>query len=641
MKNDNSWINPQNKKEIKQDNILCSSGTNYIVIKEDGQIYRCFHDLSPIGTIHNLNLKKNATPCNVGYICDSSSDQMFCTQWNQVNKKGYYTKNPICISWKDKDPNQIDSNNICMIIYPTMRCNFRCSYCCNYYPSSENDIRPKYEDEISTNQWIDFFDKIKNQYKNTVINLNGGEPLLYKDIDILIQKIIDCNFDGSIVTNFSVFKQLDKILNVRNIDNFKFTTTLHPINKNFNFDKILEYIIKFSNKGIKQRIVVLGWQDNIPYYEKWKPIFKTLNIPLWLKWCGGYEYTQDHIQYLLKEGAGKSTAQYLDEIGWNKKMFKKINTNKEKKDRNFISLDSKKYPSKKNINHTHINDSGKHLFHKNKNVICTSGLDYCVVNVSGLIFKCYGMHDHNSEEAKLGTLDDYNSIWDRNDFTCSEMKCNEACEGYKVEVWDQNKKRVFLNHKIKWRKLNNYINQVSKDNFYIQADLLAGCFNNCPYCFTGFKNVNKKDIKTIDSKKIMNLLTEIAKRKKGIKIINISGSGEPLLHPDFEEIINYATSLDFSIELISSCLLNNYKIFNLNNTEKITLIISLHPLSQNWNFENFEEFAKKISNIKFANKLGSLVDYKDNIPFADQLKRLCDKNNIYFYKCPYWEFHND
>jgi hypothetical protein len=66
----------------------------------------------------------------------------------------------------------------------------------------------------------------------------------------------------------------------------------------------------------------VSWPDNIPFYKEFKPIFKSLNIPLWLKGCGGYtnnpKFTGELLTYLYFENAHLTTAEYLESIGWNK-----------------------------------------------------------------------------------------------------------------------------------------------------------------------------------------------------------------------------------------------------------------------------------------------------------------------------------
>jgi len=558
LDNQDSWINPQNKNSKKQQGVLCSSGTNYIVVKEDGQIYRCFHDLNPIGTINNFSLETIAAPCKVGYICDASSDQMFCTQWNQKDKKEVYQNNPVGVSWKDENPNDINKNNICLVVYPTMRCNFRCSYCCNYYPSSEDDIRPKYEDELLPEEWIGFFKKINQNYSNVVVNFNGGEPLLYKGIDKLIRKVINFNFDGSMVTNFSIFNRIDDILNIRNINRFKFTITLHPTNNNFNFDKTLEYIRKFKEKDIKQRIVILGWPDNIKHYEEWKPIFKELNIPFWLKWCGGYEFDKKHIEYMVKEGAAKSTAQYLDEIGWNKMDFKKIDENIKS------SQDVKVY--------------------------CDAGLSYMWLEPNGDILRCNTLNfKHKDKYKKLAVGNIINKEWNPvkpNEMLCYHHKDCFGCDACLSTQWiERNGKFDLMERCPSPIPRNKTPMEANQDYVKYICVLTYKCNYDCLYCSTN--ELYNKEYEKITSNHIINFFSERVKENPRCQVI-MSPMGEPTRFPNFAEMVVALSKMGIDVHITTN--MSQYKVIEEITShdeikDKINFQMSLHPFATTFNYD--------------------------------------------------------
>ncbi len=110
-------------------------------------------------------------------------------------------------------------------------CNLRCSYCDTTY----SFINPKYEDESVSN--IINYIKSKN-IKN--ITITGGEPLIQKDIDILLNELIKLNYNVEIETNGSI--DIKKYLNDKisftldyklptslmehfmNVDNYKYIT---------------------------------------------------------------------------------------------------------------------------------------------------------------------------------------------------------------------------------------------------------------------------------------------------------------------------------------------------------------------------------------------------------------------------------
>ena len=81
-------------------------------------------------------------------------------------------------------------------------CNLRCSYCDTTY----SFIDPKYNDE-SIDEIIEYINS--KHVKN--ITLTGGEPLIQKDIEILINRLVELNYNVEIETNGSV--DIKKYLN--------------------------------------------------------------------------------------------------------------------------------------------------------------------------------------------------------------------------------------------------------------------------------------------------------------------------------------------------------------------------------------------------------------------------------------------
>jgi len=74
-------------------------------------------------------------------------------------------------------------------------CNLRCSYCDTLY----SFINPKYKEE-SIDEIIEFV-KEKN-IKN--ITITGGEPLIQEDINELLERLINLNYNVEIETNGSI-----------------------------------------------------------------------------------------------------------------------------------------------------------------------------------------------------------------------------------------------------------------------------------------------------------------------------------------------------------------------------------------------------------------------------------------------------
>ena len=74
-------------------------------------------------------------------------------------------------------------------------CNLRCSYCDTKYAIENNS-----GEELSIERIIEKVDKIG--FKN--ITITGGEPLIHKDIEILISKLLNKGYNINIETNGSI-----------------------------------------------------------------------------------------------------------------------------------------------------------------------------------------------------------------------------------------------------------------------------------------------------------------------------------------------------------------------------------------------------------------------------------------------------
>ena len=69
------------------------------------------------------------------------------------------------------------------VVYLTNRCNLRCEMCSQYGENFKELACP----DLPLEEWKKFFDSISDVSPKPKIILMGGEPLLYKDVD----KVID------------------------------------------------------------------------------------------------------------------------------------------------------------------------------------------------------------------------------------------------------------------------------------------------------------------------------------------------------------------------------------------------------------------------------------------------------------------
>lgn len=138
---------------------------------------------------------------------------------------------------------------------------------------------------------------------------------------------------------------------------------------------------------------------------------------------------------------------------------------------------------------------------------------------------------------------------------------------------------------------------------YVEISPVGHCNHRCSFCavdYIGYKN------RSIDLAALKDALFSMA--KNGVKSIMLAGEGEPLLHPDIIEIINYAKSVGLDIAITTN---------GVAMTDKF-----------------IDNAAFNVSWIKVSLNAGSKEDYvkihkakeKDWDKVWDNLKRLRSKN---------------
>ena len=71
-------------------------------------------------------------------------------------------------------------------------CNLRCAYCDSMYAVEGNDFQ-----EMSP---VQIFERVKS-FNIQYVTLTGGEPLIHKDVDVLLKMLDDAGFEVNIETN--------------------------------------------------------------------------------------------------------------------------------------------------------------------------------------------------------------------------------------------------------------------------------------------------------------------------------------------------------------------------------------------------------------------------------------------------------
>lgn len=139
-------------------------------------------------------------------------------------------------------------------LYPSLKCNLRCSFC------FMNKKLLK-EDENSYNNISEILKLIDEADKNGIgsFSILGGEPLLYRDILIILKELEKRKISSSITTNGTVLRKevIDFLKNSKYITPIISIQTLNEKNKQLmgiDYKMILKNIKKLSNEGIKFNI---------------------------------------------------------------------------------------------------------------------------------------------------------------------------------------------------------------------------------------------------------------------------------------------------------------------------------------------------------------------------------------------------
>jgi MoaA/NifB/PqqE/SkfB family radical SAM enzyme len=90
-------------------------------------------------------------------------------------------------------------NKLHVLLYPTFRCNYKCSYCPVVTKFDFGEVFP-YKGEVPAEKWLEAFEKLPG----AVFYFAGGEPFLYRGLPQLINELPEKHQVVGVVTNLSV-----------------------------------------------------------------------------------------------------------------------------------------------------------------------------------------------------------------------------------------------------------------------------------------------------------------------------------------------------------------------------------------------------------------------------------------------------
>lgn len=164
----------------------------------------------------------------------------------------------------------------------------------------------------------------------------------------------------------------------------------------------------------------------------------------------------------------------------------------------------------------------------------------------------------------------------------------------------------------------------NRDTFKkIYIEITNICNLNCPFCY---KSKKSKTMLTLDKFKLV-----LDKIKPYTKYIYLHVLGEPLIHPQVNEMINYAFENGFYVNITT----NGYLINNLTTNKFRQINISLHSFNDIYNksieeyISNLLDFADKYSSNSYINfRLWANSIYKlDLVNYLEKHYNLVIKDN--------------
>jgi len=238
----------------------------------------------------------------------------------------------------------------------TFRCNFRCRTCSIWQKDNY--------DELNKGQWKNIINKLtSNLPSNTFVEINGGEPLIRKDLTLLCIgelkkyfKRVTLNSNGSLI-NKDILDQLKNVsLDVIKISFYSLDKEIHNNLRGDNraFDGAKKAIKLISQSDIDLEVGLLLTKKNM-------------------------DQVGELIEYLEKIPGTSIILQPLDE---------KVES-KESKDLKSNNLISDLWPTKKQVNtfFDYINDHKK--FIKNSDINLKAIKDYYLEPKSVLKYRCF------------------------------------------------------------------------------------------------------------------------------------------------------------------------------------------------------------------------------------------------------------
>ena len=235
----------------------CTAGNTYAYAVSDGRVYRC-------KCFSGDALTEVGNPDTSWVIPAGNFLPCPCHPANCWGTDRYFTfqqQNGILISNCGAG---VTSDNLVLVAQLTEACDMNCCYCLQDHSNQFS---------LPGSTWISWWEmvdeKLRSQKRNLVINLYGGEPLVYPDINQILTWVIETQTQCWISTNLHDSSKIDFLLNFgRSPKKLTVCASLHFGQTGFNLDETCDRLLCLKLNGYRCKVTLLDWPPNRKFFQK-------------------------------------------------------------------------------------------------------------------------------------------------------------------------------------------------------------------------------------------------------------------------------------------------------------------------------------------------------------------------------------
>lgn len=288
----------------------------------------------------------------------------------------------------------------------TGRCNLQCKHC---YMDSRKE---NFSEEISCDQWLEFFDNLKSEFGNKVsIQITGGEPSIRSDIFIILAHLKKLGFrvglaSNGLLLNSKNIKELKKYVLTLSISLDGFEESHNYLRNSSVYRQTVENIESAKKSGIENlTIKTTVYKNNFKQLEDFYEFIQSLGIGTW------------HLFAMEPNGRGSSSKQDVLSIEEYKQLCDFVDKIKKDKEKN-IKIIFEEQPD------SFLEEK---TYNCNKYKLCHAGISSCAILYNGDITSCI----QDNRNIVYGNIkkDKFKDVWE-NGFKINRSKKYRRCKNH-------------------------------------------------------------------------------------------------------------------------------------------------------------------------------------------------------------------